>query len=134
MTQYIIYVNQQWVGDHSEEWFMERAPLAESPPRSVSRSARACRPRRNHIEPGGSGRLTEPVIVGENSICINPHSSLQMQSVEGRQVRHGQESGATVDGSIKGRESNSVKDAGHVSLVEALADGDTAQLGLEQIA
>jgi hypothetical protein len=28
MPQYIIYFNQQWVGDHSEEWFMSRGPLA----------------------------------------------------------------------------------------------------------
>lgn len=28
MTQYIIYFNQQWVGDHSPEWFAERGPLA----------------------------------------------------------------------------------------------------------
>lgn len=30
MTQYIIYFNQQWVGDHSEEWFGERGPLAKA--------------------------------------------------------------------------------------------------------
>lgn len=28
MTEYLIYFNQQWVGDHSEEWFRGRAPLA----------------------------------------------------------------------------------------------------------
>jgi hypothetical protein len=28
MAQYIIYFNQQWVGDHSEEWFESRGPLA----------------------------------------------------------------------------------------------------------
>jgi hypothetical protein len=28
MTQYIIYFNQQWVGNHSEEWFASRGPLA----------------------------------------------------------------------------------------------------------
>lgn len=28
MTQFIIYFNQQWVGDHSEEWFGSRGPLA----------------------------------------------------------------------------------------------------------
>lgn len=28
MTQYAIYFNQQWVGDHTEEWFRGRAPLA----------------------------------------------------------------------------------------------------------
>ncbi|MFC4140438.1 MULTISPECIES: YciI family protein [unclassified Microbacterium] len=27
MTQYIIYFNQQWVGDHPEEWFAERGRL-----------------------------------------------------------------------------------------------------------
>jgi hypothetical protein len=28
MAQYLIYFNQQWVGDHSEEWFRGRGPLA----------------------------------------------------------------------------------------------------------
>jgi hypothetical protein len=30
MTQYLIYFNQQWVGDHSEEWFRERGPLSRA--------------------------------------------------------------------------------------------------------
>ena len=30
MTQYLIYFNQQWVGDHSEEWFSKRGPLARA--------------------------------------------------------------------------------------------------------
>ena len=28
MTQYLVYFNQQWVGDHTEEWFRSRGPLA----------------------------------------------------------------------------------------------------------
>ena len=28
MTEYLIYFNQQWVGDHTAEWFRERGPLA----------------------------------------------------------------------------------------------------------
>ena len=28
MAEYILYFNQQWVGDHSEEWFRSRSPLA----------------------------------------------------------------------------------------------------------
>jgi hypothetical protein len=28
MAEYLIYFNQQWVGDHTEEWFGSRAPLA----------------------------------------------------------------------------------------------------------
>jgi hypothetical protein len=28
MANYIIYFNQQWVGDHSSEWFQSRGPLA----------------------------------------------------------------------------------------------------------
>ncbi len=28
MTEYLIYFNQQWVGDHSEDWFRSRGPLA----------------------------------------------------------------------------------------------------------
>jgi hypothetical protein len=30
MAQYIIYFNQQWVGDHSAEWFQARGPLARA--------------------------------------------------------------------------------------------------------
>jgi len=30
MTHYIIYFSQQWVGEHSEEWFRERGPLANA--------------------------------------------------------------------------------------------------------
>ena len=28
MAEYLIYFNQQWVGDHSEEWFRERGAKA----------------------------------------------------------------------------------------------------------
>jgi hypothetical protein len=28
MTEYLIYFNQQWVGDHTEQWFRGRGPLA----------------------------------------------------------------------------------------------------------
>lgn len=28
MAKFIIYFNQQWVGDHSSEWFQSRGPLA----------------------------------------------------------------------------------------------------------
>jgi hypothetical protein len=27
MPEYLIYFNQQWVGDHTEEWFRSRSPL-----------------------------------------------------------------------------------------------------------
>ena len=30
MTEYLIFFNQQWVGDHSEEWFRGRGPLARA--------------------------------------------------------------------------------------------------------
>ncbi len=30
MTEYLIYFNQQWVGDHTEEWFGGRGPLARA--------------------------------------------------------------------------------------------------------
>jgi hypothetical protein len=30
MPMYAIYFNQQWVGDHSEEWFAGRGPLAKA--------------------------------------------------------------------------------------------------------
>ena len=30
MAEYLIYFNQQWVGDHSEEWFTGRGPLARA--------------------------------------------------------------------------------------------------------
>jgi len=28
MAEYLIYFNQDWVGDHTEEWFSGRGPLA----------------------------------------------------------------------------------------------------------
>ena len=28
MPEYLLYFNQQWVGDHPEEWFRPRGPLA----------------------------------------------------------------------------------------------------------
>ncbi|MBI1379327.1 MAG: hypothetical protein GC157_17885 [Frankiales bacterium] len=30
MAEYLIFFNQQWVGDHPEEWFAERGPLARA--------------------------------------------------------------------------------------------------------
>jgi hypothetical protein len=30
MTEYLMYFNQQWVGEHTEEWFRSRGPLAEA--------------------------------------------------------------------------------------------------------
>jgi hypothetical protein len=30
MTQYIIYFNQQWVGDHSDEWLTRRGTLVKA--------------------------------------------------------------------------------------------------------
>lgn len=30
MPKYIIYFNQQWVGNHSAEWFGSRGPLAKA--------------------------------------------------------------------------------------------------------
>jgi hypothetical protein len=30
MSKYLIYFNQQWVGDHPEEWFRGRGPLARA--------------------------------------------------------------------------------------------------------
>ena len=30
MPEYLLYFNQQWVGDHTEEWFRSRGPLARA--------------------------------------------------------------------------------------------------------
>jgi hypothetical protein len=30
MPKYLLYFNQQWVGDHTEEWFRSRGPLAKA--------------------------------------------------------------------------------------------------------
>jgi hypothetical protein len=30
MSTYLIYFNQQWVGEHSAEWFQSRGPLARA--------------------------------------------------------------------------------------------------------
>jgi hypothetical protein len=37
MPEYLIYFNQQWVGDHPEEWYEPRGPLA----RAVTEEMRA---------------------------------------------------------------------------------------------
>ena len=30
MAEYLIYFNQQWVGEHTPEWFISRGPLAKA--------------------------------------------------------------------------------------------------------
>ena len=30
MAEYLIYFNQQWVGDHPEEWYVPRGPVARA--------------------------------------------------------------------------------------------------------
>jgi len=30
VAEYLIYFNQQWVGDHTEDWFRSRGPLARA--------------------------------------------------------------------------------------------------------
>jgi hypothetical protein len=35
MPEYLIYFNQQWVGDHTEEWFQSRGPLAMAVVREI---------------------------------------------------------------------------------------------------
>ena len=30
MTEYLMYFNQQWVGDHTEEWFISRGPTSRA--------------------------------------------------------------------------------------------------------
>ena len=35
MPQYLIYFNQQWVGDHTAEWFRSRGPLAAAVVREI---------------------------------------------------------------------------------------------------
>jgi hypothetical protein len=30
MTEYLIFFNQQWVGDHSDEWFQSRGPTSRA--------------------------------------------------------------------------------------------------------
>jgi hypothetical protein len=35
VPEYLIYFNQQWVGDHTEEWFRSRGPLAMAVVREI---------------------------------------------------------------------------------------------------
>ncbi len=51
MPKYIIYFNQQWVGDHSEEWFNARGPLARKVVEEIELA----------IGMDETGRMTEPV-------------------------------------------------------------------------
>ena len=69
MAKYIIYFNQQWVGDHSEEWFNSRGPLARQVVEEL-KSANAL------VFAGG---LVEEIDVGfgfdENGLEIGPIST-----------------------------------------------------------
>ena len=42
MTEYLIYFNQQWVGDHTEEWFRWRGPLAKAVVKRSRRRGSTC--------------------------------------------------------------------------------------------
>ncbi len=52
MTEYLIYFNQQWVGDHTEEWFRGRGPLAMA----VVNEMKAAGVLRLRRRAGGGGR------------------------------------------------------------------------------
>ena len=52
MTEYLIYFNQQWVGDHTEEWFRGRGPLAKAVVAEMQGRWRA----RVRRRPGGGAR------------------------------------------------------------------------------
>ena len=54
MPEYLIYFNQQWVGDHSEEWFMSRGPLALAVVKEM-RAAGVCVFAGGLVEPGDPG-------------------------------------------------------------------------------
>lgn len=38
MPKFIIYFNQQWVGDHTPEWFQSRGPLARKVVEEIHKS------------------------------------------------------------------------------------------------
>ena len=38
MAEYLIYFNQQWVGDHTDEWFRSRGPLAMAVVEEIKRA------------------------------------------------------------------------------------------------
>lgn len=38
MPKFIIYFNQQWVGDHKPEWFQSRGPLARKVVEEIHKS------------------------------------------------------------------------------------------------
>ena len=60
MTEYLIYFNQQWVGDHTEEWFRGRGPLAKAVVAEMKAAGDSCTPeawRRSSRRPSA---LTRP--------------------------------------------------------------------------
>jgi hypothetical protein len=54
MTEYLIYFNQQWVGDHPEEWFRGRGPLAKAVVEEMKRAG-------VHVFAGGLEEEDAPV-------------------------------------------------------------------------
>src|SRR5699024_12217015 len=58
--------------------------------------------------------LIEPVVVGEDSLSIKAHRRLQMQGVEGAEIRHRQEPCGPVGGPVERRERHAIENRAHL--------------------
>ena len=61
MTEYLIYFNQQWVGDHTEEWFRGRGPLARAAVEEMRAAGCTSSPEGWRRRTAPSTALTRPV-------------------------------------------------------------------------
>ena len=67
MTQYLIYFNQQWVGDHTEEWFLSRV----EPSMAVVNEMKAAGV---YVFAGGLDDDVQPVVVSVDRTVTNGSS------------------------------------------------------------
>jgi hypothetical protein len=69
MAEYLIFFNQQWVGDHTEDWFRSRGPLAEGSVQDTVGVAHRPRAEQNPPAPG-RGRLRRVLLVGVRVLAV----------------------------------------------------------------
>lgn len=97
------------------------------------RSMSSYLPGRDDVEPCCRRRLSQPMVVGEDRVRVEPDRCFQMQGVESPQVRHRQYPCRAIGGAIQRSEGDPVEDRADLGLVAPLANSHPSQLSLEQI-
>ena len=65
-----------------------------------------------HLKSHRTGRLAEPAVMGKDRSGIKAHGRLEVQDIEGAQIRHGQESRVSVDGPV----ADTIEEPGYIRL------------------